>query len=97
MTNWKTHLDALVDETLALTRGIQPETLLPPIARGPSLPPAMPPTGSLREDIAQRVAHFKAHQQRLIRERENYAQGQIMRMQDLLAVTGIQRLQTLPR
>ena len=97
VTNWKTHLDALVDETLALTKGIQAETLLSPIAREPILPPAIRPTGKLREEIAQRVAQFRAHQQHLIRERENYAQGQVTRMQDLLAASGIKRLQTRPR
>ena len=34
-----------------------------------------------REEIRQRVANFKAHQQRLIREREDYARSTLMRMQ----------------
>jgi hypothetical protein len=124
-TDWKSHLDALVEESLAFTVGIPAKTPLPPIAREPSLPPAIRPTGAereppiglasgtldqlvspskteapkaaastLRQEIAQRVAQFRAGQQRLIKERENYAQGQIMRMHDLLAVTGIKRLQT---
>lgn len=96
-TDWKSHLDALVDEARALTKGIQAEAPLPPIAREPNLPPAIRPTESLREEIAQRVTQFRAHQQSLIRDREKYAEGQVTRMQDLLAVTGIKRLQTLHR
>ena len=34
-----------------------------------------------REDIRQHVANFKAHQQRLVREREDYARSTLMRMQ----------------
>ena len=34
-----------------------------------------------REEIRQRVANFKEHQQRLIREREDYARSTLMRMQ----------------
>jgi hypothetical protein len=75
VTDWKSHLDALVEETQAFSLGPPAKALLPPIAREPSLPPAMHTTGSLREEIAQRVAHFGAHQQRLMRERENYAQA----------------------
>jgi hypothetical protein len=33
-----------------------------------------------REDIRQRVANFKAHQQRFIREREDYAASEWNRM-----------------
>jgi len=35
---------------------------------------------SEREEIRERVASFKAHQQRFIRERENYASSQWNRM-----------------
>jgi hypothetical protein len=43
------------------------------------------------------VAQFRAHQQGLIRERENYAEGQLTRMQASLAVSGVRRLRALPR
>ena len=35
---------------------------------------------SEREEIRQRVANFKAHQQRLIREREDFAASEWNRM-----------------
>jgi hypothetical protein len=37
--------------------------------------------GSEREEIRQRVENFKAHQQRFIREREDYALSTLMRLQ----------------
>src|SRR3982074_2598942 len=37
--------------------------------------------GSEREEIRQRVATFKAHQQRFTREREDYARPTLMRVQ----------------
>jgi hypothetical protein len=43
----------------------------------------MPPvnwTMSAREEIGQRVANFKAHQQRFMREREDYAASEWKRM-----------------
>jgi hypothetical protein len=37
--------------------------------------------GSEREEIGRRIATFKAHQQRFTREREDYAQSTLMRVQ----------------
>jgi hypothetical protein len=37
--------------------------------------------GSEREEIRQRIATFKAHQQRFTREREDYALSTLMRVQ----------------
>jgi hypothetical protein len=37
--------------------------------------------GSEREEIRQRIANFKAHQQRFTREREDYALSTLMRVQ----------------
>jgi hypothetical protein len=54
-------------------------TIEQPIARR-SLEP-MKWDGSEREEITQRVANFKAHQQRFIREREDYARSTLGRMQ----------------
>ena len=56
MTDRKTDLDALVQETMAIAKGIRVE---PPISE--------------RDEIRQRVLSFKAHQERLAREREDYA------------------------
>jgi hypothetical protein len=46
-------------------------------------PHRMPPVNRLeseREEIRQRVANFKAHQQRFIRERKDYAASEWKRM-----------------
>jgi hypothetical protein len=65
MTDWKADLNALVEETGWLTNSVQ--------AKAPS-PPAQ------REEIEQRVAKFKAHQQRLIRARGDFAASEWKRM-----------------
>jgi hypothetical protein len=52
---------------------------------------------SERDEIEDRVAKFRAHQQHLMREREDYAKSQLERMQASLAISQIKRLQTLPR
>jgi hypothetical protein len=80
MTTWKADLDALVEETMAFTKSVCVE---PPIPRTVVEPNRMPPVNwmqSEREEIRQRVANFRAHQQRLIREREDYAASEWNRM-----------------
>ena len=49
-----------------------------------------------REEIRQRVANFKAHQQRLVREREDYARSTLMRMQASLGAVADERCRTHP-
>ena len=49
-------------------------------AEQPRLEP-MKWNGSAREEIRQRIATFKAHQQRFIREREDYALSTLLRAQ----------------
>lgn len=80
MPNWKADLDALVEETMAFTRSIQPQTPLPRPIVEPDRIPAVNWMISEREEIEQRVAKFKAHQQRLIREREDYAASEWKRV-----------------
>ena len=73
MTNWKADLDALVEATTALTKSVRVE---PPMPRTIVEPNRMPPVNlnnSERDEIGQRVANFKAHQQRFIRERMRLA------------------------
>jgi hypothetical protein len=80
MTNWKADLDALIDETMAFAQRIH---VGPPRPRTVVEPNRMPPvnwTMSAREEIGQRVANFKAHQQRFMREREDYAASEWKRM-----------------
>jgi hypothetical protein len=77
MTDWKTDRDALVDDTMAFARTVrreQPATdlveRLEPMNWG----------GPQRDEIRQRVSNFKAQQQRLIREREDYAASTLRRV-----------------
>jgi len=79
MTNWKADLEALVEETMAFTKNIRVE---PPLPRTVVEPNRMPPLNlnSERDEIRQRVANFKAHQERFAREREHFAASQLKRM-----------------
>jgi hypothetical protein len=77
MTDWKAHIDVLVEETVSLTKGISVQS--PP---SPPVEPASMPTVNLREELRERVSNFKAHQERLAREREDYAASQIKRMRE---------------
>jgi hypothetical protein len=55
----------------------------PPVPRTNVEPNRMPPVNlinSERDEIRQRVANFKAHQQRFIRERKDYAASEWKRM-----------------
>ena len=70
MNNWKTDLDALVEETMAFTKGVRVQL---PMPRAVVEPNWMPLNNSERDEIRQRVANFKAHQERFAREREDFA------------------------
>jgi hypothetical protein len=72
MTDWKTDLDALVREAMALAKNARAE---PPMPRTIVEPNRMPvnPNKSERDEIRQRVSNFKAHQERFAREREEFA------------------------
>ena len=78
MTNWQADLDALVKETMALTKSVRVE---PPILRAVVEPNLK---NSERDQIRQRVANFKAHQERFAREREDYAASLLERMRGQL-------------
>jgi len=73
MADWKADLDALIDETVVFAKGAHPETPMRRTIIKPSRMPSVNWLSSEREEIAQRVANFKAHQQRFMREREDYA------------------------
>ena len=82
--NWKQELDALIESTMAFARDVQRQPIPDlPVAIGiaerafadPSKP--IPPTptvrpASERDEIRQRVNSFKAHQEKMAREREDY-------------------------
>jgi hypothetical protein len=79
MTDWKAHMDMLVEETIALTKSISVQSPPPP----PTIvEPAPMPSVNLRDELRERVANFKAHQERFTREREDYAASQIKRMRE---------------
>ena len=72
--------DEFVKETMAFAKSLRVE---PPMPRTIVEPDRIPPVKGIeseREEIRQRVASFKAHQQRFIRERENYASSQWKRV-----------------
>jgi hypothetical protein len=79
MTDWKSDLDALVDETKAFPRTVRREQPATDLVERPRLQP-MNWGGPQREEIRQRVSNFKAHQQRLIRERGDYAASTLRRV-----------------
>ena len=80
MARWKTDLDAFVEETMAFAKSLHVE---PPMSRTivePNGGPAVKWIDSEREEIRQCVANFKARQQRLIKERKDYAASEWERM-----------------
>jgi hypothetical protein len=72
MTNWQADLDALVQETMALTKSVRVEPTMTRALVDPNRLPANLDR-SERDEIRQRVANFKAHQERFAREREDFA------------------------
>jgi flagellar biosynthesis/type III secretory pathway protein FliH len=82
--DWKKDLDALIEETMAFAKSVKSykPTDVPPLAaveqtlaespKPNRSAPSMPAPRSERDEIEQRVASFKAHQERVKREREEY-------------------------
>jgi hypothetical protein len=86
--NWKQELDPLIESTMAFVRDVkhQPIPDLPVAMRTAEQAPAdrlnainQPGTiapivraTSERDEIRQRVGNFKAHQEKIAREREDY-------------------------
>jgi hypothetical protein len=80
MTNWKADLDALIDETMAFVKSVRVEPPLPRSIVEPNRMPSVNWMSSEREEIGQRVANFKAHQKRFLREREDFVASEWKRM-----------------
>ena len=80
MADWKTELNALVEETTAFAKSLRVEAPMARTIVAPNRTPLVKGIESERELIRQRVANFKAHQQRFIREREDYAASEFKRM-----------------
>ena len=84
MNNWKTDLDALVEETMAYTKGVRVKLPMPRAVVEPNRMPTVNLNNSERDEIRQRVANFRAHQERFAREREDYAAFFLERMRGQL-------------
>jgi hypothetical protein len=82
--NWKLELDALVESTMAFARDVERQRIpaLPVAVRtaeqaladtSKSIPLLAAITAaSERDEIRQRVSNFKAHQEKMARQREDY-------------------------
>jgi hypothetical protein len=68
-------LDTLVDEAVVLANQVVKNHIIEPIG--------IPPLDVQREEISRRVQLFTAHQQRLSKDREDYAASLVNRMRDL--------------
>jgi hypothetical protein len=79
MADWKTDRDALVAEGMAFAKTVRREPTATDLAERPRLEP-MNWGAPQREEIRQRVSNFKAHQQRLTKEREDYATSTLKNM-----------------
>jgi hypothetical protein len=84
VVNWKLELDALVESTMAFARDVErrritdlpvafrtAEQALADTSKSIPLAAAITPA-SERDEIRQRVSNFKAHQEKMARQRENY-------------------------
>lgn len=80
MTDWKADLDALVSESKAFTKTIRAELPMPRTIVEPNRLPPVNLNNSERDEIRQRVSNFKAHQERIAREREQFAASEVKRM-----------------
>ena len=83
MTNWQAGLDALVEETMAFAKSIGVESPMPRTVMEPNRMPPANLNNSERDHIRQRVANFKAHQERFAREREDFAASILKRIWQL--------------
>jgi len=80
MENWRDDLNSLIDETMTFVKSVRVEPPLPLSIVEPNRMPSVNWMSSEREEITQRVANFKAHQQRFMREREDYVASEWRRM-----------------
>jgi hypothetical protein len=80
MTNWQAELDALMQETMRLTKSAGVEPVIPRAVIEPNRMSPGTLNNSERDQIRQRVANFKAHQERFAREREDFAASLLKEM-----------------
>jgi hypothetical protein len=84
MVDWKADLDSLVQDTKAFVQRVHQEAPLSGTIVEPGRKPTSEWAKSEREEIRRRVANFKAHQERFMREREDHAAAELKRMRDRL-------------
>ena len=77
MTNLEAELAALIEETMAFSKSARVETHA---VAEPKQTPRINWIKSEREEICRRVANFRAHQERFMREREDHAAAELKRM-----------------
>jgi hypothetical protein len=80
MTNWQADLEALVQETMTFTKGVRVDPPMPRVVVEPNRIPPANLNNSERDEIRQRVANFRAHQERFAREREDFAASLLKRI-----------------
>ena len=80
MINRQVELDALMQETMRLTKSAGIEPLLPRAVIELNRTSPVNLHNSERDQIRQRVANFKAHQERFAREREDFAASLLKEM-----------------
>ena len=80
MINWQAELDALMQETMRLTKGAGVEPVIPRAVIEPNRMSPVTLNNSERDQIRQRVANFRAHQERFAREREDFAASLLKEM-----------------
>ena len=80
MVDLRAEHDALIDEAMALLKSVRVEALLPRTIVESNRLPSANWTSSEHQEIGQRVANFKAHQQRFMREREDFVASEWKRM-----------------
>jgi hypothetical protein len=78
--NWRDDLNSLIDETMAFAKSVRVEPPLPRTIVELNRMPSVNWISSEREEIRHRVANFKAHQQRFLREREDFVAAKWKRM-----------------
>lgn len=87
MHDWKSELDALVAETMAFAKSLKVEIERPrpqPTEIDERRGLSVPDYGtSERDEIRKRVESFKAHQERFMREREEYAASLLRRIRPI--------------
>jgi hypothetical protein len=90
MSDWQAELDELFRQNAVSLKSIELKVEVPRVPPRGTVEPVVSPLvaksrGSEREQIMKRVASFKAHQQRAIREREEYAASVLVRLKAILS------------